>query len=88
MILSNLKWFLVYEKSIKYFFMYKNVNKILPEKTKKDFEKRLAKGIKIFLKKKKKKSFSVVLNNKKNLSEDEKQRIAERRRNYYITYKK
>ena len=68
--------------------MYKNVNKILPEKTKKDFEKRLAKGIKIFLKRKKKRLQRRLEQQKKNLSDDGKHRIAECRRNYYITYKK
>ena len=45
------------------------------------------KDIKIFLNEKNKKGVSIIVNAIK-ISEDEEQKIAERRRNYYITRKK
>ena len=54
------------------------------QKSKESLEKKLAKGIKIFLKKKKQKySFKKY----KNLPEREKERLGEYRKNYYKTWK-
>ena len=54
------------------------------QKTKKGFEKRHDKGVRIFLKKKKKKRRKYYCKPNKSLSENQKQRLVEYRRNDYI----
>ena len=58
----------------------KMVNKHYQKKTKKNFEKKNTKDIKIFLKKKKENSKN------KNLPEEEKQNKVEYTRNYYLAH--
>ena len=67
------------------FFIYKKCCLDVIKEIKKSFKKRLAKGIKIFLKKKKRQYFC---KRNKYLPEDKKQKIAEHSRNYYVTHKK
>ena len=69
--------------------MSKNLRAKYYQENKERLQKKLAKDIRIFLKKKKKKSNNMVVNiTKSNLSEDEKQKLVEYRKKYYRVRKK